>query len=231
MSFSGESFLNFPPHIWSLRWYHEFFGDPLWLQATWLSARIALASTAIAMVLGATVSYALVRGARTLRPVVYALMLAPMVVPTVVSSIGVYTVLAPLGLVNSPLGLILAITPGSISYVVIILVATLTAFDARLEMASQSLGAGHLRTARRIIMPVILPGVVAAAIFAFIHAFDEVVISSFIAGSRLQTLPLKIWFGIQYEQEPVIAAVSTLMMALPLIALPFFGARTQVLKK
>jgi len=153
-----------------------------------------------------------------------------MIVPSVVNSVGLYSVLAPWGLVNREVGLILALTPGSVSYVVIIMLATLTAFDQRLEMASSSLGAGRLRTALRIILPIIAPGAVAAALFAFIHAFDEVVISSFIAGSTMQTLPLKIWYGIQYELEPVIAAVSTLMMILPLIALPFFGRRAKVLR-
>lgn len=230
MSFSDERILNFPPRAWSLRWYEVLVTDPLWAEAAWTSLRVAVVSTILAMGIGGTAAYALVRGAVTLRPGVFALMLAPMIVPSVVNSVGLYSVLAPWGLVNREVGLILALTPGSVSYVVIIMLATLTAFDQRLEMASSSLGAGRLRTALRIILPIIAPGAVAAALFAFIHAFDEVVISSFIAGSTMQTLPLKIWYGIQYELEPVIAAVSTLMMILPLIALPFFGRRAKVLR-
>ena len=230
MSFSDERILNFPPRAWSLRWYEVLFTDPLWAEAAWTSLRVAVISTILAMVIGGTAAYALVRGSMTLRPGVFALMLAPMIVPSVVNSVGLYSILAPWGLVNREVGLILALTPGSVSYVVIIMLATLTSFDQRLEMASSSLGAGRIRTAIRIILPIIAPGAIAAALFAFLHAFDEVVISSFIAGSTMQTLPLKIWYGIQYELEPVIAAVSTLMMIFPLIALPFFGRRAKVLR-
>lgn len=230
MSFSDERILNFPPRAWSLRWYEVLFTDPLWAEAAWTSLRVAAVSTILSMLIGGTAAYALVRGSAALRPGIFALMLAPMIVPSVVNSVGLYSVLAPLGLVNTELGLILALTPGSISYVVIIMLATLTSFDPRLEMASSSLGAGRSRTALRIILPIIAPGAIAAALFAFIHAFDEVVISSFIAGSTMQTLPLKIWYGIQYELEPVIAAVSTLLMIFPIIALPFFGRRAKVLR-
>ena len=230
MSFSGERILNFPPRVWSLRWYEVLFTDPLWAEATWTSLRVAAVSTVMSMIIGGTAAYALVRGSAALRPGVFALMLAPMIVPSVVNSVGLYSVLAPWGLVNREVGLILALTPGSVSYVVIIMLATLTSFDQRLEMASSSLGAGRIRTALKIILPIVAPGAIAAALFAFIHAFDEVVISSFIAGSTMQTLPLKIWYGIQYELEPVIAAVSTLMMIFPIIALPFFGRRAKVLR-
>ena len=231
MSFSGESILNFPPRVWSFRWYEVLFSDPLWAKAAWTSLRIAVACTFLSMLLGGPAAYALVRGSPLLRPWIFALMLAPMIVPSVVSSVGLYSALAPLGLVNSEVGLILALTPGSISFVVIIMLATLHSFDHRLEMASASLGAGRIRTALKIILPIIAPGVVAAMLFSFLHAFDEVVISSFVAGSGTQTLPLKIWYGIQYELEPVIAAVSTLMMIFPLIALPFFGRRAKVLQR
>lgn len=228
MSFSNESILSFPPRSWSLRWYHTFFGDPLWLEAAWTSLRIAILSMMLSMVLGGLAAYALVRGSQVLRPAVFAIVLAPMIVPSVINGIGLYSTLASWGLINRELGLVLALTPGSISYVVIILLATLTSFDRRLELASLSLGASKVRTALKIVLPIVAPGAVAAGIFSFIHAFDEVVISSFIAGATMQTLPLKIWLDIQYQIEPVIAAVSTMLMIIPLIALPFFGRRMKV---
>ena len=93
-------------------------------------------------------------------------------------------------------------------------------------MASLSLGASHLRTALRVILPLIAPGMLAAAIFAFIHSFDEVVISSFVAGANLQTLPLRIWQDIQYQVDPVIAAISAMLMLIPIAALPLLRKRS-----
>ena len=97
---------------------------------------------------------------------------------------------------------------------------------AGLGIASLSLGASHMRTALRVILPLIAPGMLAAAIFAFIHSFDEVVISSFVAGANLQTLPLRIWQDIQYQVDPVIAAISAMLMLIPIAALPLLRKRS-----
>ena len=153
-------------------------------------------------------------------------MLAPIIVPAVVSAVGMFNALAAWGLIGSTMGVLLVHTPGAISYVVIILSGTLLGLDRRLEMASLSLGASHLRPALRVILPLIAPGMLAAAIFAFIHSFDEVVISSFVAGANLQTLPLRIWQDIQYQVDPVIAAISAMLMLIPIAALPLLRKRS-----
>ncbi|SDR64240.1 putative spermidine/putrescine transport system permease protein [Rhizobiales bacterium GAS113] len=225
MSFSGEDMLSFPPASWSLRWYQAFFADNSWISATGISAKIAVSSSAIALVLGTMAAYGLARGNVRGRQFLYALVLAPIIVPSVVTAVGMFNVLAAWGFIGTTTGVLLAHTPGAISYVVIILSGTLMGLDRRLEMASMSLGASHLRTAFRVVLPLIAPGMLAAAIFAFIHSFDEVVISSFVAGANLQTLPLRIWQDIQYQVDPVIAAVSAMLMLIPVAALPLMRRR------
>jgi putative spermidine/putrescine transport system permease protein len=225
MSFSGEDVLGFPPHSWSLRWYSVYFGDPTWLTATWVSFKIASLSTALALLLGIGAAYAFVRGPRWLRNPGYALLLAPLMVPSVVMAVGLFGVLAGWGLLGTTLGILLAHTTLGISYVVIIVGATLMGLDRRLELASMSLGASHFRTTMRVIVPLIMPGIVAAGIFAFINSFDEVVVTSFLASLRIETLPLKIWEDIRYAIDPTVAAISAMLIMLPLVALPFVRRR------
>jgi putative spermidine/putrescine transport system permease protein len=134
MSFSGEDVLGFPPHSWSLRWYAAYFGDPTWLDATWISAKIAVASTALALLLGTTAAYGLVRGPRWLRDPGYALLLAPLMVPAVVMAVGLFGVLARWKLLGTTPGILLAHTTIGISYVVIIVSATLERDDFGLNL-------------------------------------------------------------------------------------------------
>jgi len=225
MSFSGEDVLGFPPQNWSIRWYAAYFADPTWLTATWISFKIAGLSTLLALLLGTGAAYALVRGPRWLRNPGYALLLAPLMVPSVVMAVGLFGVLAGWKLLGTALGILLAHTTLGISYVVIIVGATLMGLDRRLELASMSLGASHLRTATRVVLPLIMPGLVAAAIFAFINSFDEVVVTSFIASLRIETLPLKIWEDIQYAIDPTVAAISAMLIMIPIIAIPFVRRR------
>ncbi|MBV9825529.1 MAG: ABC transporter permease [Alphaproteobacteria bacterium] len=225
MSFSGEDVLGFPPESWSLRWYEAYFDDPSWLAATWVSLKIAAMSTALSLLLGIGAAYALVRGPGWLRNSGYALLLAPLMVPSVVMAVGLFGVLAEWHLLGTSTGILLAHTSLGISYVVIIVGATLTGLDPRLELASASLGASRLRTATRIVLPLILPGVMGAAIFAFINSFDEVVVTSFIASLRIETLPLKIWEDIRYAIDPTVAAISAMLIAVPVVLLPFVRRR------
>jgi putative spermidine/putrescine transport system permease protein len=225
MSFTGDDTLGFPPTSWSLRWYKTFFADETMTHAAVTSFWIAIGSALLALALGITASYALVRGNIRGSQVLYTMILAPIIVPSVVAAVGTYKVFAEWGIIGSIPGVLLAHTPGSLAYVVIILSGTFMGLDKRLEMASASLGASRLRTMFRVILPLVAPGILAAGIFAFIHSFDEIVITSFVAGVTLQTLPQQIWLIIQYQIDPQIAAISTLIMILPILALPFFQRR------
>ncbi|WP_247478743.1 ABC transporter permease subunit [Bradyrhizobium sp. CW9] len=117
-----------------------------------------------------------------------------------------------LGLIGTKAGIVLTHTIGAISYVVVIVSATLVNFDRQLERAAKSMRAGPLQTFTRVTLPLIRPGVIGGALFAFIHSFDEVVKSSLVSGLSIRTLPLKMWENIQHEIDPTIAAVASLLV-------------------
>ncbi|WP_249789783.1 ABC transporter permease [Bradyrhizobium hereditatis] len=114
-------------------------------------------------------------------------------------------------------GIALTHSLGAIGYVVVIVSATLANFDRRLEQAAKSMRAGPMQTFRRVTLPLIRPGIIGGALFAFLHSFDEVVKSSLIRGFSIRTLPLKMWENMRHEIDPTIAAVVSLLMLLPVL--------------
>ena len=127
-------------------------------------------------------------------------------------AIGVYFFYARIGLVGNPLALILAHTALAVPFVVINVSATLYGFDLRLEQAALNLGATPWRAFWQVMLPIIRPGVLAGAVFAFISSFDELIVALFVSGSTAVTLPRKMWQSIRFEIDPTIAAVSTLLI-------------------
>lgn len=219
-SFTGASSLQFPPESLSLRWYQALFADAHWRQAAWNSFQVALVTMVVATLLGFLGAYG---GSKlrsgTARKVVHGLFLAPLVVPSVVLAVAMFNVLAGWHLIGTREGLIIAHSIGSVPYVFVLVLAAFLMLDPRLEMAAQSLGASGVRTMLTVILPTIAPAVISGAALAFIHSFDEVVITSFIAGVAIETLPLKMWVDIQNRVDPTIAAVSTLLILIPVVYL------------
>jgi putative spermidine/putrescine transport system permease protein len=213
LSFSSGEYLTFPPPGFSLRWYGRFVTDPTWLGATWLSLWVGLTVTVLAVLLGTPAAFALVRGRIRGSRVINAFILTPVIVPGIIVAIGVYFFYARLGLIGSPLGLILAHTCLAVPFVVINVSATLYGFDQRLEYAAMSLGASPLATFCQITLPLVGPGIFAGALFAFITSFDELLVALFVSGNTAVTLPRLMWDQIRFNIEPTIAAVSTLLIA------------------
>lgn len=234
ISFSADSFLAFPPARYSLRWYEVYLQSPQWRSATMLSLVIAPLSAVLSLLLGLGAAYALVRGQLAGRRAILGLLLAPLIIPSVVSGIAIFWLLADWRLVGTQVGILIAHTIGGLAFVVVITMSALANFDRRLELAAMSLGARPLTMFRKIVAPLIMPGIVAGALFAFIHSFDEVIITSFVAGTQHQTLPVKIWSDMVLEVDPTIAAVSALLVALPflwLIVMEGFGQRRERMPK
>jgi len=227
MSFSSASFLRFPPPDLSLRWYDSFFNDGVWRGAMGLSLQIAILTTIVSTVLGTLSALAFRADWRFGRALVMGLLVSPIVVPSVVIGVSLYGPLAEMGLIGTFVGLIAGHTIGAIPFVVVIVRTTLSTVDRSLERAALSLGASPWRTQTRIVLPLIWPGMVSAGIFAFIHSFDELVITLFVAGVRIQTLPLKMWENIRNEIDPTIAAVACLLILVPVLAL----AAMQILRR
>lgn len=211
LSFSSSSFLVYPVPGWSLQWYHELFASAEWLRAAKNSFIVAPAATAIATVLGTLAAVGLARARFPGKGLLLAMLIAPMIVPIVVVGVGAYLFFAPLGLADSYLGLILVHAALGTPFVLTTVSATLQGFDANLVRASRSLGAPPLETFFRITLPLIAPGVIAGALFAFATSFDEVVVTLFLAGPSQATLPRQMFTGIRENITPVIAAVATLL--------------------
>ena len=224
LSFSSGSFLNFPLPGLSLRWYQELLGSERWLSSLRNSVVVACAATLLATVLGTLAALGLQRARFPGRSLLLALVISPMVVPLVIVAVGVYFFYAPLGLTGSLIGLTLAHTALAVPFVVITVSATLQGFDATLSRAAASLGADPATAFFRVTLPIILPGVVSGALFAFVTSFDEVVVALFLTGPQERTLPRQMFDGIRENISPVIAAAATLLIALSVLLMTVMEA-------
>ncbi len=213
VSFSGADYLSFPPPRLSLRWYGRFFGVPDWRRSITVSVQVASLTMVFATVLGLTASLALVRGRFRWKGAVYAFLISPMIVPTIITAIGLYFFFVKLKATGSLLAMALGHTVLALPVVVIIIAATLQGFDVRFELAALSLGASRVVALRRITLPLIAPGVLSAALFAFLTSFDELLIPLFLSGVQVQTLTVRVWNSLLLEVDPTIAAVSSFLIA------------------
>lgn len=220
MSFGAEKYLQFPPGSWSLRWYVAYLTDPEWIRPTLFSLRIALLTTLLSTIVGTMGALALVRGSIPGREWVNAAIAAPIAAPTIVIAIAIYLLLAPLHLVGTAVGFVLAHSVLAVPYVVMTVSASLYRLDPSLELAALSLGASRVIAARLVILPLIMPGVLTGAAFAFTASFDEAVVSFFISGVTTdKTLPKKLFEDIDFDVSPIVAAVSTLLTLVSLLVM------------
>jgi putative spermidine/putrescine transport system permease protein len=215
--------IEFPPSGYSLTWYRNFLGlgdenrNSRWLGATWLSVRIALATSLLSTVLGGLAAIPVARAQFRGKGVIQTILLLPLVLPVIVLAVGLFLLYVPLHLLGSPIGIILGHTVLAIPYVTVIVAATLKNFDERLEWAAMSLGASRARTLWMVTIPLIRPGILAGALFAFLTSFDELLIAMFVSGTRAVTLPRLLWDFVRSETSPVIAVVSVLLTAFSVV--------------
>ncbi len=218
-SFSSAGYLTFPPPAFGLRWYREYLGSRDWIAATWLSVEIAVTVVVLSTVLGVLAVLGLARLSGLTRLLATGLILSPLIMPVIIVAIGLYYAFARFGLVGTPEGLVLAHTCLAVPFVVISVGVSLARFDRRLEMAALGLGATPLRAFRQVTLPLILPGVLVGALFAFVTSFDELVVALFLSGADAVTLPRRMWEDLRYALDPTIAAVSTLSIAVTVLPL------------
>ncbi|EYR79314.1 ABC transporter permease [Shinella sp. 838] len=211
MSFNGNKSLAFPPVGFSWQWYDNFFRNPDWTTSFSNSLIIALIVAVVATVVGTLAAFGVSRAAARTGGLLRALLITPMVVPGVVLAIGIYAVYLDTHLVGTVTGFVLAHTMLAIPFVLIAVQASLEVFDRRLETAAASLGAGRLTVFRTVTLPLILPGILSGALFAFITSFDEIIVALFITSPYLKTLPVQIYTSITRDADPTVAAVGTLL--------------------
>lgn len=219
VSFSEANYLTFPPPAFGLKWYRSYFGKENWLNPTFLSLWVACAVVVLATLLGTLAALGIARLPKPLRIVVSGLVLSPLIVPVIVVAIGIYYAFARYGLVGTPIAMVLAHTCLAVPFVVTSVSASLSGIDPRLEQASLSLGATPIGTFFQVTLPLIRPGVLVGALFAFITSFDELVVSLFLSGTGAVTLPRRMWEDLRYAIDPTIAAVSTLTIVLTAVLL------------
>ncbi len=211
-----EEMLRLDPDAWSLRWYRSIAEDEEWRRALVNSLVIGVCATFLATVLGTLAALGLSNPAMYGRSLVITLLLSPMVTPVIVSAAGMFFFYSSLGLSQTHLGLILAHAALGTPFVVITVTATLAGFDANLMRVSASLGAGPWRSFWRVQFPLIAPGVISGALFAFATSFDEVVTVLFMGGLEQRTIPRQMWAGVREQISPAILAVATLLIAFAL---------------
>ena len=212
LSFNAGSFLTYPVTDFSLRWYEDFFGSSRWLSSLWNSLFVGVITTVLATALGTLAALGLTRLRQPAHRIVAGLVISPIIVPVVILGVGAYFLYAPLGLSNSFVGLVLAHTVLAVPFVVITVTATLQGFDVSLLRAAASLGAPPITAFRRVVLPLILPGVLSGAIFAFATSFDEIVVALFLAGPSQRTLPIQMLNGVREEISPTITAAATVLV-------------------
>ena len=214
-----EEMLTFDPAGYSLKWYRDFFTNLNWQGAVKNSLIIAVFATLISTTLGTVAALGLSRSEMPHKSVIMGILISPMIVPLIISAAGMYFFYSKIGLSSTHLGVILAHAALGTPFVVITVTATLVGFDHSLVRAAATLGASPQRTFFRVIVPLILPGVISGALFAFITSFDEVVVVLFVGSYEQRTIPWQMFSGIREQISPTILAVATLLVAVSILLL------------
>lgn len=217
VSLTDQRFLSLPHHGISFRHYEALVDNPVWLASMGRSFIVASISMVFTVALGTFAAIGCWRIASRTSELVRAILLLPMIVPSIVHALGIYRMWIDLNIVDSFFGVILANTITGIPMVVIAVSAALSNFDVRLERAARNLGATMWQTMRWVILPNIKAGIAAGAVFAFIHAWDEIVVLLFIGGRKIYLLPRAIWDGVHENIDPAIASIATILILLTLL--------------
>ncbi len=226
LSFNAENFFTFTPEMlrfdpegYSLKHYRDFFSNPDWQSAMWNSIKIAPVATVISVSLGTLAAIGLSQPHVPFRRAIMAILISPMIVPLIISAAGMYFFYSRVGLQGTYMGVVLAHAALGIPFVIITVTATLVGFDRSLTRAAANMGADPVTTFFRVQMPLILPGVISGALFAFITSFDEVVVVIFVGSAKQQTLPWQMFTGLREQISPTILAVATILVGVSILLL------------
>jgi putative spermidine/putrescine transport system permease protein len=214
-----EEMLSLDPEGYSMRWFNDLFGSEEWMGSIRNSFIISISSTILATSLGTIAALGLHRRNMPFRGVITAVLISPMIVPLIITAAALFSFFARIGLANTFPGIILSHVVLGTPFVVLTVTASLSGFDETLIRASQSLGANQARTFFKVILPLLLPGVIAGALFAFVTSLDEVVIVNFMAGPAQTPVTVRMFSGLREEISPTILALASLLVALSIVLL------------
>ena len=226
LSFNAEPYFTFTQGMltlkgsaFSTRWYEDIITNPQWIHSIKNSIIIGFFATIFATFFGTLAAWGLSRPQTPFRVPLMGLLISPMIVPLIITAAGMFFFYSKVGLAQTYPGLILAHTALGIPFVIITVTATLMGFDQDLIRASASLGAHPVTTFRKIVMPLILPGVISGALFALMTSFDEIVVVLFLSGFEQRTIPRQMWVGIREQISPTILAVATILITVAIALL------------
>ena len=242
LSFNAEQYIHFSakmlaldPEGFSLRWYEDMiYGtkNP-WGLATKNSLIIAFFATIGSTILGTVAALGLSSRHMPYKAAFMALLISPMIVPLIISGTAIFFFMAKVGLAATHTGIVLSHIILGTPFVVITVTATLTGFDHSVTRAAASLGSNPVNTFMKITLPLIMPGVISGALFAFVTSFDEVVVVLFLAGLENTTIPIQMWVGLREQLSPTIMAVATcliIMSTLILVSAELLRRRSERLR-
>lgn len=246
LSFNAEPYFSYTagmlrldPEAYSLRWYADIFTNgmaapdaafgwawfnDMWTNAQWVrstrnSFYIGFSATILATVLGTVAALGLSRPEMPARAAVMGLLISPMIVPLIITAAGIFFFYSSIGISQTYVGMVLAHAALGTPFVIITVTATLVGFDQSLIRAGANLGANPRTVFFKIIMPLITPGIISGALFAFVTSFDEVVVALFLAGPEQRTIPRQMWSGIREQISPTILAVATILVIISIALL------------
>ncbi|MCB4767128.1 ABC transporter permease [Ancylobacter sp. Lp-2] len=212
LSFSSDTFLKFPPSGFSTRWYESFAASADYHFAILNSLKIGVPAALVATVFGVMAALAVVRGAMPFRRTLAALVIAPLILPQIVLAIGLFPLMAKVGLVGTYPGIVLAHAVVTMPLVFITVSAALRNYAPTFELAAMTLGAGPWRTFLYVTFPMIRPGVIVGFIFALTFSFDELILAMFLTSPTTRTVPRLLWEQLNFQMTPVIAAATVVML-------------------
>ena len=230
MSFSDSQYLEFPPRIWSMRWYDNYTASPEWMSATVTSLSAAFLTMLVATPLGVLAAYGLHASQLKAGKLVFLLLITPMMVPLILVAIGAFYVYVKLKLLYTMAGLVLAHSLLALPLVLIVTASALKSYDMSQEMAARSLGAPRWRAFLTVTLPQIRFAVITSALLSFLTSFDEVVVAMFVSGGDNSTLTRNMFNALRDQIDPTIAAISTIMILITtalMTAAQLFGKAKQ----
>lgn len=219
ISFSNSYSMDFPPKGYSLRWFEYIMNRKELVSAFYVSVTLAVVTSIFSLILGIFASLAIVRFNFRLKNLVESLFMSPATLPTVIIGVALLQFFSLTGYTNSWNRLILGHVLITIPFTLRSISASLYGFDKSLEEASLVLGANHVKTFYKIVLPIVRPGIVVALIFAFITSFDNFTVSMFLINADTVTLPIRILTFLQWQFDPSVAAISALLIALTFVVI------------
>ncbi|MGO4705584.1 ABC transporter permease [Microvirga sp. 2MCAF38] len=216
ISFSGEQILSFPPASWSFRWYAALLNNTAMISAFWTSLLLGAIVTVLSLAAAIPAAYVIVRMRTAGSGFLYNFFTAPLLLPTIVLGLAILIVFASIGFLGTFTGLVIGHLVITMPYALRVLATTLGNLPLACEEAAATLGGRPITVFRRVTLPMMAPGIVAATALCFLVSFDEVVITLFLTGPRLSTLPVQLFHHVESRADPLVASVSVLLIFLTL---------------